>query len=174
MFWLELKYQNVSTKTPNISIRKCCCTVPLEMEFQVSYSHFPLCPTIQLISLFPDEWCCITKVVFPNSWWDTHTREMNGDLRLQNTNKFPHHPFSLSRWKHFEFQEIVFKKKISLESKPFFKVSLIENLWFLSTGSFKTAIFFQLVEKTLLLSIIPDSHTVWVQLAISSKTSKAF
>lgn len=72
MFWLKLKYQNISTKTQNISIRKCCCMVPWEMEFQVSYSHFPFCPMIQLISLFPDKSCCITKVVFPNSWGDTH------------------------------------------------------------------------------------------------------
>lgn len=120
MFWPRLKHWNISTKPQNISIRKWCCVVPWEMEFQVSCSHFPLCPMIQLISLFPDESCCITEVLFPNSWWDTHTREMNEDLRLQSTNKFPHHPFSLSRWKHFGFQEIDFKKKASLESKSFF------------------------------------------------------
>lgn len=139
-----------------------------------SHCHFSSCPTIKLIFLFPDKSCCITRSAFPNSWWDTHTGEMNGDPRLCNTNKFPHQPSSLSRWKHFGFQAIGFKKNVSLESKPFFKVSLIENLWFLSTGSFETAIWFQLVEKIPLLSTIPDSRAAWVRLAISSNTSKAF
>lgn len=101
----------------------------------------------------------------------THTREMNGDLRLKNTSKFPHYPFRSYRWKHFGFQER-FQELVSLESKPFFKVSLIENLWFLSTGSFRTAILFQLFEQILLLSIIPDSHAAWVQLAIAARLPK--
>lgn len=172
MFWLKLKFQNISTKPQNISTRKCCCMVPWDIQFQVSLpclfiSHdkpdFPF--SRQELLHHP---ICISQFLMG------HTHTLEKWMRLWNTNKFPHHPSSLFRWKHFGFQAIGFKKNVSLESKPFFKVSLIENLWFLSTGSFKTAIWFQLVEKILPLSTIPDSHTAWARLAISSNTSKAF
>lgn len=103
MFWLKFKYQNISAEAQTISIRKCFCMVPWEVEFQVSQSHFPFCPMIQLISLFSAKSCYVTKVLFPNSWWDLYTIETSGDLRLWNTNKFPHHPTILYGWKYFGF-----------------------------------------------------------------------
>lgn len=71
-----------------------------------------------------------------------------------------------------DFKKQVTRKKVSLKSKRFFKLNLIENPWFLSTGSLKTAIFFQLLEKILLLSIIPVFHEVWVQLDIVTRLPK--
>lgn len=77
-----------------------------------------------------------------------------------------------TRRKHLDFKKQVTTKKVSLKSKHFFKVNLIENPWFLSTGSFKTAIFFQLLENILLLSIIPVFYEVWVQLDIVIRLPK--
>lgn len=102
----------------------------------------------------------------------THTREMNGDLRLKNTNKFPHYPFRLYTWKHFGFQERPQEKGFPGKKALFQGKFIIENLWFLSTGSFRTAISFQVVELILLFSIIPDSHAAWVQLAIAARLPK--
>lgn len=97
----------------------------------------------------------------------THTREMNGNLKLRNTSKFPHYPFRLYRWKHFgvqeRFQEKGFPGKQALFQgklnwKPVISVNRqLQDSYFVSAGWTDPA-----VEHY-------SRFPAWVQLAIAAR-----